>query len=193
MAYTIRELSPRTLSDFERLAEKQGSCWCMYYQRPRPVLRGEPAAKHREVNRRDKATLVREGRSHAILVYDGERPIGWCQYGPREELPRIDAGRGYRRVGPPPDGRRLWRITCFFVDRAYRGKGVATFALQAALESIRRQGGGTVEAFPVVSEKMAAVPEWRWFGTPGMFRKEGFRVVAPLGTGGVLMRRTIRP
>lgn len=187
------ELGLRTFPDFERLAVKQGSCWCMYYQRSRPVLRGGPAARHREVNRRDKAKLVREGRSHAILVYDGDTPVGWCQYGPREELPRVDAGRGYRKVGPPMSDEKLWRITCFFVDRAYRGKGVAKFALKAALESIRKQGGGVVEAYPVVSQKMAAVPEWRWFGTPGMFRKEGFRDVAPLGTSGLLMRKTIAP
>lgn len=191
MAYRARELSPETLPDFETLAVKQGSCWCMHYQRPRPIRGLGGAAKYRAVNRRDKAILVREGRSHAILVYEGRTPIGWCQYGPRDELPRIDAGRGYRKVGPPTEETPLWRITCFFVDRAYRGKGVAKFALRAALDSIRRQGGGVVEAYPVVSTRMAAVPEWRWFGTPGMFRKEGFKKVAPLGTSGVLMRKTI--
>lgn len=193
MAFTVRELSPRTLKDFERLAAKQGSCWCMYYQQSKPIRSRGGAANYQAINRKDKAKLVREGRSHAVLVYDGDIPIGWCQYGPREELPRIDAGRGYRKVGPPAGDRKLWRITCFFVDRAYRGKGVAKFALKAALESIRKQGGGLVEAFPVVSKKMAAVPEWRWFGTPGMFRREGFRDVAPLGTSGLLMRKTIAP
>jgi GNAT superfamily N-acetyltransferase len=191
LPFTTRELSRDTLRDFEALAAKQGSCWCMHYQRPKPVTRRSATDTYRAINRRDKARLVREDRSHAILVYEGWTPVGWCQYGPREELPRIDAGRGYRKVGPPAGDAKLWRITCFFVDRAYRGKGVATFALKAALESIRRQGGGIVEAFPVVSKKMAAVPEWRWFGTPSMFQKVGFRIVAPLGTSGVLMRKTI--
>jgi len=194
-AYTFRELSPATLPDFEQLALKngQGSCWCMFYQRPKPVLRGSTVEERRKINRRDKARLVRQGRSHAILVYEEDTPIGWCQYGPREELPRIDAGRNYRKVGPPANQGRLWRITCFFVDRKHRGRGVAKFALKAALRSIGRQGGGVVEACPVVSEKMAAVPEFRWFGTPGMFRAEGFRLVAPLGTSGILMRKTITP
>jgi len=192
MTYKVRELSTRTFRDFERLALQQGGCWCMYYQRPKPVKTAS-TNEWRRINRRDKEALVRRGKSHAILVYDGETPIGWCQYGTGEELPRIDAGRGYRKVGPPAEAKTLWRITCFFVDRAYRGRGVAKFALKAALSSIRRRGGGIVEAYPVVSERMAAVPEWRWFGTPGMFRREGFREVAPLGTSGVLMRKTIRP
>jgi hypothetical protein len=48
-----------------------------------------------------------------------------------------------------------------------------------------------VEAYPVVSKKMAAVPEWLWFGTPSIFEKEEFRQVAPLGTSLVLMRKEV--
>src|SRR2546422_4329617 len=189
--YSVRELSVRTLSDFETLAIKQGGCWCIFYQRANPLRPGTTSEEWKRRNRLDKRALVRSGRSHAILVYDGRTPVGWCQYGSQAELPRIDARIGYRKVGPPPGARKLWRITCFFVDSRYRGRGVAKLALNRALESIKKQGGGIVEAYPVVSKKMAAVPEWRWFGTPGMFLKEGFRKVAPLGTSGVLMRKTI--
>jgi GNAT superfamily N-acetyltransferase len=191
--FTVRELSPSTWVDFEKLAVMQGGCWCMYYQRPRPVGKGSSTEEWKKINWKDKEALVRQGRSHAILVYSDETPVGWCQYGVRDELPRIDAGRGYRKVRPVVGNERLWRITCFFVDREYRGRGVAKIALHAALESIRKQGGGIVEAYPVVSKKMAAVPEWRWFGTPNMFRRERFKPVAPLGTSGLLMRRTILP
>ncbi len=193
MSFTTKELSLRTYHDFEKLAVKQGGCWCMYYQRSKPVGTGMSIADRARINKRDKETLVRQGRSHAILVYEGETPVGWCQYGTDKELPRIDAGRGYKKVGRPSGAERLWRITCFFVDRKYRGKGVAKIALKAALQSIGRKGGGIVEAYPVVSKKMAAVPEWRWFGTPSMFRREHFTEVAPLGTSGVLMRRVVRP
>ena len=155
---------------------------------PIPHADGSPRAE-----RKDKCELVEQGRAHGIVVYDGDTPIGWCQYGRRDELPRIDARRTYRETPPADETETLWRITCFFVARSHRGKGIAKFALHAALESIRRQGGGTVEAYPVVSEKMAAVAEWRWFGTVGMFRREGFRTIAPLGTSGVLVRKRIAP
>ncbi len=193
MAFTIRELSSRTFSDFEKIAAKQGGCWCMYYQRAKPIRLKSSDPEWKKINRKDKRALVEKGQSHAVLVYDNETPVGWCQYGAKEELPRIDAGRGYRKVERPAGAEKLWRITCFFVDRDYRGKGVAKLALNAALESIKKQGGGIVEAYPVVSKKMAAVAEWRWFGTPGMFKKEGFKTIAPLGTSGVLMRKTISP
>jgi len=193
MAYTTRELGVQTLQDFEALAAQQGECWCMFYQRARPAGRGLTRDERRARNRSDKRSLVSEGRAHAILVYEGRTPVGWCQYGTAEELPRIDAGRSYRKVAPPVPRDRLWRVTCFFVAKDHRGKGVASFALEAALESIRRKGGGIVEAYPVVSKRMAAVPEWRWFGTPGMFHKAGFEDIAPLGTSGVLMRKVVLP
>ncbi len=165
----------------------------MYYQRAKPIRLKSSDPEWKTINRKDKRRLVEKGQSHAILVYENETPVGWCQYGLKEELPRIDAGRGYRKVEPLSETEKLWRITCFFVDKDHRGKGVAKLALNAALESIRKQGGGIVEAYPVVSKKMAAVAEWRWFGTPSMFKKEGFTKIAHLGTSGVLMRKTISP
>ncbi len=83
------------------------------------------------LNRKEKKSLVKEGRSHGILVYAGDQAVGWCQYGPKEELPRIDSGRNYTKLGLSDDqGRKLWRLTCFFVDRDFRKKGVARSALR---------------------------------------------------------------
>ena len=172
--YELKELGPDTWPDFEKLAPQQGQCWCMYYHRERPVTRGMTHEQATSRNRRDKKSLVRSGRHHAILVYEGKSLAGWGQYGPRGELPRIDAGRNYKKLDPLPLEQKLWRIACFYVDKSHRKQGVARAALKGALESIRRQGGGVVEAYPVVSKRMAANPEWLWFGTPRMFPDEKF-------------------
>ena len=195
MAYTARELSPSTYPDFEKLATKggRGSCWCTAYQRAEPLQKGLSRSERRKANRKFKGKLVKEGRSHAALVYDGDIPVGWCQYGTQDELPRIDQWRNSPRLGySPPSGKeKLWRITCFYVDRKYREKGVAKAGLRAALSYIRNRGGGVVEAYPVVSKKIIDNPEMLWFGTPGMFEKEGFRRVASLGKALILMRKTV--
>ncbi len=177
MAYATRELSVRTYPDFERLATKQGGCWCTYCQRDRPVRRKMSREARKQVNRKYKGKLVREGHAHAELVYDGEIPVGRCQYGTQDELPMIDEWRNSVRRAAAAESssitskEKLWRITCFFVDRNYRGRGVARAGLRATLSSIQNRGGRVVEAYPVVSKKMAAVPEWRWFGTPACSRK----------------------
>jgi GNAT superfamily N-acetyltransferase len=138
-------------------------------------------------SRQNKKALVDEGRSHGILVYSKDEPVGWCQYGPKEELPRIDSGFIYRRLSLDTGGKRLWRITCFWVDRRHRKGGVAGFGLRAALSSIRRRGGGVVEAYPAIRKGFPA----DWTGTLSMFDKEGFKVVAPFGKYNFIVRRTI--
>jgi GNAT superfamily N-acetyltransferase len=136
-------------------------------------------------NRRDKRDLVEKGCSRGILVYSGRKPVGWCQYGPKKELPRIDAGMKYRRLDIGAD-EDLWRVTCFCVDRKFRNRKVASVALAAALGSVRRRGGRKVEACPVTRKGALAV----WFGTVSMFENQGFEVVAPFGKSNVVMRRT---
>ena len=91
-------------------------------------------------SRRAKRTLVEKESSHGILVYANAEPVGWCQYGPKEDLPRIDAGTMYKKLALDDHGQRLWRITCFWVERKHRNAGVATTALRAAIESIRKRG-----------------------------------------------------
>ena len=67
-----------------------------------------------------KKRLVREGKAHAALVLDGDAAVGWCQFGSPAELPGIAHKKDYEAGLPAlPD----YRITCFFVDRAYRRRG----------------------------------------------------------------------
>ncbi len=185
-----RELTPARWVDFEGLFQKyqgvQAGCWCMFYHREGP--NGPLGSVARQAaNRRDHRALLGAGRAHGVLVYRDGAPVGWCQFGRREELPRVELGRKYRELvdhlGPPP----AWRVTCFFVDRPHRRAGVAGVALRAALEAIGRLGGGIVEAYPATHGKAVAT----WFGTTSMFRREGFRVVRPFGRSNVLVRRTV--
>ncbi len=185
-SYTTKELTPARWADFEKLFAKHGGvqagCWCMFYHRPRPIAEEERGTR----NRRDKRALVSQRRSHGILVYAGKQAVGWCQFGPQEELPRIDVGRNYRKLALPR-APRLWRITCFFVDRDHRRKGVAQVALRAGLEAIQKRGGGVVEAYPATNPRAVAT----WFGSTEMFERERFRRVAVLGKSNVLMRREV--
>jgi GNAT superfamily N-acetyltransferase len=169
----------------------------MYFQRPRSLPKKEwlrTRAERGVRNRRQKRELVECGCAHGILVYAEGEPVGWCQYGPREELPRIDNYRKY--CGLAPKGtRKLWRITCFAVLKSYRKRGVASAALQAALEAIRNRGGGLVEAYPITRWESRAFGNESTHGTASMLKKAGFEPVVPFGStrfsSHVLMRRTV--
>ena len=135
----------------------------MYYQRSSGrTMKGLTPTERRGKNKRDKKLLVDDSRSHGVLLYDRENPIGWCAYGLKQEFPRIDSGRNYRRMNLENDPEKLWRIACFFVDRDYRKKGVAKVALTGALSSIKAKGGGVVEAYPVTRKSAKALPSGSW-------------------------------
>jgi hypothetical protein len=56
------------------------------------------------------------------------------------------------------------------------------------MEAIGRNGGGIVEAYPATHGKAVAT----WFGTIGMFEREGFAIVRPFGKSNVLVRKEVR-
>ena len=112
--YTTKELSPKTWPDFEKLFSQGNGwdfCWCMHFQRARSSSAHEklPRAKRSVRNHRDKQSLVASGRARGILVYAHGEPVGWCQYGLREELPRFDSRRTYRDLAPAAS-EKIWRI-----------------------------------------------------------------------------------
>jgi GNAT superfamily N-acetyltransferase len=182
-----RPLDAATWLDFAALVERNngvwGGCWCMGFH-PEGVGRTKTAAQ----NRSEKELRVREGRAHAALVYDGDACLGWCQFGPPDELPRIKARRAYLDGAPdPPD----WRITCFFVDKASRRRGVADAALAGALEEIARLGGGHVESFPEDDEGRKVSSSFLHNGTLAMFERHGFARRRRLGKHRWLVHRVV--
>src|SRR2546427_10230600 len=122
-----------------------------------------------------------------MLAHTRDDRVVGCQPGPGEALPRFDNCPSYRRPARESGAKRLWRITCFTVDRKHRQRGVASAALKAAMQAIRDEGGGIVEAYPII--RWGAYREY--LGTVSMFQKEGFEVVAPFGESNVVMRRSV--
>ena len=169
MGFQIRALAPATWDDFAALAARHngvwGGCWCMGFH-----AKGQGWGVSAEVNRAEKLALVAAGRAQAALVYDGAACVGWCQFGHTGDLPRIKNARAYREgLAELPD----WRVTCFFVDRAQRGRGVAAAALAGAVDLIAAAGGGVVEGYPedVAGRGTAA---FLHSGTLAMFERAGF-------------------
>ena len=192
-SYSTGELSPKTWEDFERLFRKPGewsNCQCMWFHREGPRPKEEqrlPSKERNEKNFEAQRDLVRRGRSHGILVYLDGDPIGWCQYGLREEFPRIDNAAKYRSVPRVSGGGKLWRITCLCVDKKHRRQGAAVAGLHAAMNSIQRKGGGVVEAYPTTRKEGLALHR----GTVSMFKKEGFKTVMALGADNLVVRTTV--
>ncbi|MHB1505224.1 MAG: GNAT family N-acetyltransferase [Sulfobacillus sp.] len=182
--YAVRALGAETWPAFARLAEKHngvwGGCWCIWFH-PR-------CADKTLGNRAYKEQLVRNGRAHAALVFDGDVAVAWCEYGSPEELPNIYHLKQYTAEQTTvPD----FRITCFFVDRDYRRKGVAARALAGALEQIAQAGGGEVEAYPHDTQGKKVSGSFLYNGTRHLFEKAGFTYDRAKWQRNCVMRMTL--
>ncbi|THF86555.1 GNAT family N-acetyltransferase [Deinococcus sp. KSM4-11] len=186
-ALTVRPLEPGTWDAYARLIERHGGvwggCWCTWFHTP-PAEKTHTA----EGNRALKERLVCEGKAHAAVVFDGDAAVGWCQYGSPADLPNIHHRREYEAAQPTlPD----YRLTCIFVDRAYRRRGVADIALRGALELIAGLGGGVVEGYPHDTQGKKVSASFLYNGTRHLYERAGFTYVRPKGKGNCVMSRVV--
>lgn len=171
--YATRELSMRTIDDFEAFFARVHGCACTLYLFGRhlaPVagtatqraerLGGAPdrSAKHfphQELMRRREAAAVRElvrrRQAHGILVYADGEPVGWCHFGRVDELP-VPSEESNPDMVYARHRSTDWVINCFTTRMDFRRRGVATRALRGAVAAIKKRGGGWIEgvamAFP---------------------------------------------
>jgi GNAT superfamily N-acetyltransferase len=182
-----------------QLAERHNGvwngCWCTWFHASRASrAAAAPACAEKgptaEGNRALKERLVGEGRAHAALVFDGDVAVAWCEYGSPEELPNINHRKEYEAgLDQLPD----YRLSCFFVDRGYRRKGVADVALRGALGLIAQTGGGVVEAYPQDTQGKRTSGSFLYNGTRSLFEKAGFSYERSKGKNHCVMRRTVSP
>ena len=112
---------------------------------------------------------------------------GWCQYGTREEL-ALKHQREYAKDPPP---RADWRITCIFVDKQHRGRGVARAALQGALSQIAAAGGGLVEAISEATVGREAQSRFLFSATAELFEEHGFQRGRQVGKHAWILSREV--
>ena len=187
--YTVKPLGPDTWDAFAQLVERHngvwGGCWCLAFH-PRAPEMGHSI----EGNRAVKESLVNDDQAHAGLVFDGDRAVGWCQFGAPGELPRIYHRKEYEAgLVEPAD----YRLTCFFVDRDYRREGVSAVALGGALDLIAEAGGGVVEGYPQDTQGKKISASFLYNGTRSLFEQAGFTYERPKGKNHCVMRATIAP
>ena len=186
-AYTVRALDESTWPAFAALVERNngvfGGCWCMGFH-PEGVGKTTTPA----LNRERKHDRVVAGTAHAALVFDGDDCVGWCQFGPPDEVPRIKNRAEYERTRTTaPD----WRIACCYVGKGHRRQGVAGAALAGALDLIARLGGGTVEGYP---EDAGSVPAgFLYHGALSTYEQLGFARDRKIGRHRWVVTKTVGP
>ncbi len=152
------------------------------------LQRSEFVANSGEGNKKKFRAIVRKGKEPGVLAYDGGEPIGWCAVAPREEFPRLENSRVWKRIDDQP----VWSITCLFVSKGYRNKGVSAKLIEAAWKLAKRQGATVVEGYPQDLKGGRLPDAFVWTGLAPAFSKAGFIEVARRSRTKPLMRRSLR-
>jgi GNAT superfamily N-acetyltransferase len=175
-------------SDVERLFGERGACggcWCMVWR----LTRAEFERQKGEGNRRAFKRIVDAGAVPGVIAYAGREPIGWCAVAPRETYGALERSR----VLAPVDAARVWSVSCLFVARPHRGRGVSVALLEGAVAHARARGARLVEGYPVEPRKGKMPDAFAWTGIPSAFARAGFREVARRSETRPIMRRAVRP
>lgn len=136
------------------------------------LSQSEFAKQKGDGNRRAFRAIVRGGVAPGILAYAGGAAVAWCAVEPRTAYPRLARSR----VLAPLDEQPVWSVTCFYVARAYRRKGVTVQLLRAAARHVRQRGGRIVEGYPVAPKPYhASSTAFAWTGFSAAFEAAGFR------------------
>lgn len=181
----IHPLTPDRWPDLVALFGPRGAtagCWCMWWRLPHAQWTRQKG----DGNKRALRTVVQAGPPPGLLAYADGQPVGWCAVAPRADYPRL----GRSRVLAPVDDRPVWSVTCFFIARAWRRRGVSRALLDAAARQVRGRGGQVLEGYPV--EARSKAPDaFVYTGLASAFGKAQFREVARRSATRPIMRRAL--
>jgi GNAT superfamily N-acetyltransferase len=178
MPITTHPLTPDRWPDLVTVFEARGcsvarGCWCMYYRCSGQLPAPAPGQTQAQARRAAFKAIVDSGRFTGLLAYRDGVPVGWLSFGPREDFAKLQRSP----VMKPVDTQPVWSVICFVVPAAYRGQGVATALLKAAVRHARKAGVQWLEGYPVDKGRRSD-DDAMWFGAKSMFDAAGFDEVA---------------
>lgn len=137
-----------------------------------------------EANKAAFRQVVESGPPPGLLAFEGDLAVGWCQLTPRASLPQLDRVWRIKRVDDVP----VWSISCFYVRKGYRRRGVTSALIAAAVKAAKAARAPAIEAYPLDGE---LTPSASSTGYATTFARAGFRAVARHTPPRPIMRRNL--
>ncbi len=137
-------------------------------------LRGKAYSENTgDVARQMQKSIVDAKVIPGLVAYSEGYPIGWIAVEPRTQYPKL----AYSRILKPVDDQEVWSITCFFVEKKHRRKGITVELLKAAIAHAKKHGAKIVEGYPMDVNRDEA-PPFVFTGVASAFKQAGFVEVA---------------
>ena len=158
-----------------------GGCWCMTWRLVSKEYEKSKGAHNRELFYQ----LVKNKEPLGVIAFEDGKPIGWCSISPGEKLIRLENSRLFKRIDDTP----VWSITCMFIKKEYRKKGISSMLIQEATLYAFLKGAKVIEAYPVISTKNKTMPDvFVYYGLVNAYKKAGFKKVKQASEHRLIMR-----
>lgn len=165
----IKPLRPGMAGEFFRYFEEaafppgdlRANCYCLEShladeQRYQEVFERRMVAK----------ALIDSGKMTGYLLYDGDRPVGWCNAGKKAAFRPLVEDPAYFTTRPEDIGI----LYCLDIAEGWQGKGLASLAVSRFLEDARASGYRFVEGYPFTKRDYP----WQYHGPVRLYEKLGF-------------------
>ena len=183
MQFTVHPLTLDLWPAFEDLFSDSAvcsRCWCMYW-RIGAAYRRRPGKARKTAFRE----IVKRGPPPGLLAFEGEVAVGWCQVTPRAQVPELDRAWRLQRMDDLP----VWSLSCFYVRKGYRRRGLNAVLIDAALKAAQQAGAPALEAYPL---DRSLTPSTTSTGVVSTFERAGFKTAACRVPARPIMRHDLK-
>jgi GNAT superfamily N-acetyltransferase len=181
-ALTICPVTRDRWDDFNSLFEGRGgpkTCWCMIWR----AFESTAGLTDKAARKAAMKQRISSNAPVGLIGYFGGAAAAWCSIAPRMTFKKTLGGQ----VDSAEDEQAIWSLTCFFVKRELRGRGISAQLIKAAEDHARDNGAKIIEAYPVDPES----PSYRFSGFVGMFEERGFEKVGTAGSRRNVFRKNL--
>jgi hypothetical protein len=183
MKITYKPLSEKTWKDFEFLFGQRGACggcWCMSWRLKHSAFEKQKG----QGNKNAMHKLAKNKEQIGIIGYIGKQAVAWCAVAPREKFVRLENSRVLKRI----DEQSVWSITCFFIIKEFRRKGISSEMLKCVIDYCQKKKVKILEGYPSVPYSTNIPAAFAWTGIPSSFEKAGFTEAARRSPSRPIMR-----
>ncbi len=188
--WTTHPVTPERFEDFADVINpnrRETHCWCLAHRLRLKEIEELGGGSREQAMR----SLCTGEHPPGVVTYRDGVPVGWCNIGPRSEIPRLV----HSTVIAPVDDVPVWSIVCVVVRGGHRKQGVVAHLLEGAVGYAAASGAPAVEAHPVDPEGRMDTT-MAFVGTRSMFEGAGFEVIGTTdatasGLPRLVMRRTL--
>lgn len=177
----VQDVTPDRIADYLDFFDNRAfrdfpawqSCYCM--ETHRHHTDEEWSSRTGADNRADMQRMIVDGQVTALLAYADGAPVGWCNYGETTRLSGVMSKLNLDAA----EHAGVGSISCFVIAAPYRGHGLATRLLDAAVDRLKAKGMNAVEAYPRAADEGNDQAHYR--GSLRMYEKAGFEPYRDMG------------